>query len=79
MPGTEETIIHLRSDEVRVGAGRAPHRSLLRATGVKEDDFSKPFIAVANSYTDIVPGHVHLKVLGEIAKQAIREAGGVPF
>jgi len=70
----------MRSDLVKKGFERAPHRSLLRATGlVKEEDFDKPFIAVVNSYVDIVPGHVHLQELGRLAKQAIREAGGVPF
>ena len=61
------------------GLERAPHRSLLRAAGVKNDDMKKPFIAVCNSYTDVVPGHIHLKKVAEIVKQAIREAGGVPF
>jgi len=46
---------------------------------VKEEDFSKPFIAVANSYVDIVPGHVHLQAFGKLVKKAIRAAGGVPF
>ncbi|MEM3031260.1 MAG: dihydroxy-acid dehydratase [Candidatus Micrarchaeia archaeon] len=71
----------MRSDIVKLGFERAPHRALLKATGVvKEDaDFRKPFIGVANSYTDIVPGHVHLKRLGEVAKEAVREAGGLPF
>ncbi len=69
----------MRSDMIKLGDSRAPHRSLLRATGVGEDDFRKPFIAIANSYTDIVPGHVHLNVVGEFVKQCVREAGGVPF
>ncbi|MFC4599271.1 dihydroxy-acid dehydratase [Cohnella hongkongensis] len=69
----------LRSDMITKGFDRAPHRSLLRAAGVKEEDFGKPFIAVCNSYIDIVPGHVHLQEFGKIVKEAIREAGGVPF
>lgn len=71
----------MRSDTIKTGFERAPHRSLLRATGViqSDDDWHKPFIAIANSYTDIIPGHVHLNELGEIVRQAIREAGGVPF
>jgi dihydroxy-acid dehydratase len=69
----------MRSDTIKKGAERAPHRSLLRATGVKEDDWNKPFIAIANSYIDIIPGHVHLNAVGEFVKQAVREAGGVPF
>ncbi|MBX9972725.1 dihydroxy-acid dehydratase [Cytobacillus firmus] len=69
----------MRSDMIKKGTDRAPHRSLLRAAGVKEEDFGKPFIAVCNSYIDIVPGHVHLQEFGKIVKEAIREAGGVPF
>ncbi|GGG83986.1 dihydroxy-acid dehydratase [Paenibacillus radicis (ex Gao et al. 2016)] len=69
----------MRSDMITKGFDRAPHRSLLRAAGVKEEDFGKPFIAVCNSYIDIVPGHVHLQEFGKLVKEAIREAGGVPF
>ncbi|RPI06505.1 MAG: dihydroxy-acid dehydratase [Ignavibacteriae bacterium] len=69
----------MRSDQIKKGFERAPHRALLRATGVKEEDFGKPFIAVANSYVDIVPGHVHLQAFGKLVKKAIRAAGGVPF
>ncbi|HHW09675.1 MAG TPA: dihydroxy-acid dehydratase [Firmicutes bacterium] len=67
------------SDRVKKGPERAPHRSLLKAVGLSDADMDKPFIAVCNSYTDIVPGHVHLRKLGELAKEAIRQAGGVPF
>ncbi|WP_059044658.1 dihydroxy-acid dehydratase [Paenibacillus rubinfantis] len=73
------TAKKMRSDMIKKGFDRAPHRSLLRAAGVKEEDFGKPFIAVCNSYIDIVPGHVHLQEFGKIVKEAIREAGGVPF
>ncbi len=71
----------MRSDIMKKGFERAPHRSLLWATGQikSQSDFEKPFIAICNSYTDIIPGHVHLAELGEIAKEAVREAGGVPF
>lgn len=69
----------MRSDTIKKGPERAPHRSLLRATGVTTEDFGKPFIGIANSYIDIVPGHVHLKEFGDLVKQAVREAGGVPF
>ncbi len=69
----------MRSDIVKKGVERAPHRSLFRACGLSEEDFNKPFIGVANSYIDIVPGHVHLREFAQIVKQAIREAGGVPF
>jgi dihydroxy-acid dehydratase len=70
----------MRSDQIKLGFERAPHRGLLRATGVVgENDFNKPFIAVCNSYVDVVPGHVHLQVFGKFVKEAIRAAGGVPF
>jgi dihydroxyacid dehydratase/phosphogluconate dehydratase len=69
----------MRSDQIKKGFERAPHRSLLRATGVTEQDFEKPFIAIVNSYVDIVPGHVHLQGFGRLVKEAVREAGGVPF
>jgi dihydroxy-acid dehydratase len=70
----------MRSDQIKLGFERAPHRGLLRATGVVgEQDFKKPFIAVCNSYIDVVPGHVHLQAFGKLVKEAIRAAGGVPF
>jgi len=69
----------LRSSDVKEGPERAPHRSLLRATGLGDDDFGKPFIGVANSYSEVVPGHIHLRQLAEQVKMGIREGGGVPF
>ncbi|WP_369900469.1 dihydroxy-acid dehydratase [Bacillus manliponensis] len=69
----------MRSNMIKRGIDRAPHRSLLHAAGVREEDFDKPFIAICNSYIDIVPGHIHLRQLADVAKAAIREAGGVPF
>jgi dihydroxy-acid dehydratase len=69
----------MRSDIIKRGFDRTPHRSLLRATGLTDEDFDKPFIGIANSYIDIIPGHFFLYEYGEIVKQAIREAGGVPF
>jgi dihydroxy-acid dehydratase len=69
----------MRSDIVKLGDARAPHRSLLRATGVGDDDFRKPFIAICNSHVDIIPGHVHLDKIGQFVKQCVREAGGTPF
>ncbi|GAB4255593.1 MAG: dihydroxy-acid dehydratase [Acidobacteriota bacterium] len=69
----------MRSDRIKKGFERAPHRSLLKATGVTDADMDKPFIAVCNSYIDIIPGHVHLQRFGAFIKQAVREAGGVPF
>ncbi|HYF77403.1 MAG TPA: dihydroxy-acid dehydratase [Symbiobacteriaceae bacterium] len=69
----------MRSDTIKRGHDRAPHRALLKATGVTDADMGKPFIGIANSYIDIVPGHVHLKEFGDLVKDAVREAGGVPF
>ena len=71
----------MRSDLIRKGFDKAPHRSLLKATGqIKSDvDFEKPFIGIANSYIDLIPGHVHLQKFGATAKDAVRDAGGVPF
>lgn len=71
--------IELRSDMIKKGVDRAPHRSLLYATGVKTKDLDKPFIGVCNSYIDIIPGHMHLNKFAEVVKEAIREAGGIPF
>jgi len=71
----------MRSDLIKKGFERAPHRSLLKATGVirNDSDFEKPFIGICNSYIDLIPGHVHLQEFGKFVKEAIREAGGVPF
>jgi len=69
----------MNSDKVKKGFERAPHRALLKACGVTDEDMGKPFIGIANSHVDIVPGHVHLNAVGEQVKQAVREAGGVPF
>ncbi len=71
----------MRSDIIKKGLERAPHRSLLRAAGVieSEADFDKPFIAICNSYTDCIPGHAHLNEVGALVKRLVREAGGVPF
>lgn len=64
---------------IKKGVNRAPHRSLLYATGVKPKDLDKPFIGVCNSYIDIIPGHAHLNKFAEIVKDAIRDEGGIPF
>lgn len=69
----------MRSNMIKKGIDRAPHRSLLRAAGVKDEDMNKPFIGVCNSYIDIIPGHVHLNKFAEVVKDEIRKAGGVPF
>ncbi|MCC6499266.1 MAG: dihydroxy-acid dehydratase [Anaerolineales bacterium] len=69
----------MRSDTVKKGFDKAPHRALLRATGLKDEDFNKPFVAVVNSYVDVVPGHAHLQDFGKLVKEAVRAAGCVPF
>ncbi|NWG05574.1 MAG: dihydroxy-acid dehydratase [Chloroflexi bacterium] len=69
----------MRSDTVKKGYEKAPHRALLRATGLQDDDFNKPFVAIVNSYVDVVPGHVHLQEFGKLVKDAVRAAGCVPF
>ncbi len=69
----------MRSDAIKKGFEKAPHRALLRAAGVSDADMGKPFIAIVNSYVDIIPGHVHLQDFGKIVKAAVRRAGGVPF
>ncbi len=69
----------MRSDIVKKGYNRAPHRSLLRATGLQDEDFNKPFIGVANSFIEIIPGHFFLDKVADIIKDEIRKAGCVPF
>lgn len=69
----------MRSDSIKKGLQRAPHRSLLRACGVTDQEMDKPFIGVANSFTDIVPGHIHLNEVANAVKLGISQAGGVPF
>ena len=69
----------MKSDSIKTGFERAPHRSLLRATGLKTSDLSKPFIAICNSYTDVVPGHAHLSRVSALIKEEIWKAGGTPF
>ena len=69
----------MRSDEIKKGVERAPHRALLKSLGLTDEDIAKPFVGIANSYTSVVPGHVHLRELGEAVKEGILEAGGTPF
>lgn len=71
----------MRSNTIKKGYDKAPHRSLLKATGVikSDKDFDKPFIGICNSYIDLIPGHVHLQEVGKKVKEAVREAGGIPF
>jgi len=69
----------LRSDAVKVGIQRAPHRALLKALGLADKDLTKPFIGVVNSFTNIVPGHAHLNQVADAVKAGVISAGGVPF
>ncbi|MBN2824337.1 MAG: dihydroxy-acid dehydratase [Campylobacterales bacterium] len=69
----------MRSDEVKKGHSRAPHRSLFRATGLQDEDFDKPFIGVANSFIEVIPGHFFLDKVSDIIKEEIKAAGCVPF
>jgi dihydroxy-acid dehydratase len=69
----------MRSDKIKKGIDRAPHRALLRAAGLKDEDFDKPFIGICNSFVEIIPGHMHLNRFAEVVKEAVRESGGVPF
>ncbi|MFC1910656.1 dihydroxy-acid dehydratase [Chloroflexota bacterium] len=69
----------MKSDAIKKGLERAPHRSLLHALGCSKADFDKPFIGVVNSYTDIVPGHIHLREIADAVKVGVRSGGGVPF
>ncbi|MCU0693243.1 MAG: dihydroxy-acid dehydratase [Polyangiaceae bacterium] len=69
----------MRSFQVKQGHARAPHRALLRAVGLRDEDMARPFVAVVNSHVDVVPGHVHLDEVGRLVKRAVRDAGMVPF
>ena len=65
----------MRSDRTKKGLERAPHRSLMRATGMSSEDIKKPFIAICNSFNQVIPGHAHLDEVGRFIRQAVREAG----
>jgi len=69
----------MRSDVIKKGVARAPHRSLLKALGITDEEMKKPFIGVAQAANEIIPGHLHLKNIARAAKDGIRMAGGVPF
>ncbi len=69
----------MRSNEIKTGVERAPHRALLKALGLSDQDIAKPFIGIANSYNSIVPGHLHLKDIAESVKAGIVAAGATPF
>jgi dihydroxy-acid dehydratase len=69
----------MRSDKTKKGLERAPHRSLMRATGMSSEDIQKPFIAICNAFNEVIPGHAHLDQVGRLLKEAVREAGGTPI
>jgi len=69
----------MKSDAVKTGRERAPHRSLLHAVGVSSTDMGKPFVGIINSFTEVVPGHIHLNVLAQAVKEGVFAGGGVPF
>jgi dihydroxy-acid dehydratase len=69
----------MRSNVVKFGLERAPHRSLLKALGVTDENLKRPFVAIVNSYTTIVPGHIHLNMISDAVKAGVQRAGGVPF
>jgi len=77
--GNLQKDIKLRSNEIKTGTEHAPHRALLKSLGLTDDALAKPFIGIANSYNTIVPGHIHLRTLGEAVKEGILSAGGTPF
>ena len=68
----------MRSDRVKAGFERAPHRSLMRATGMTDEDLGRPFIAICNSFNEVIPGHVHLNRVAALIKEEVRKAGGTP-
>jgi dihydroxy-acid dehydratase len=71
--------MYMRSDEIKAGVEHAPHRALLKSLGLDNADLAKPFIGIANSYNTIVPGHSHLRTLGDAVKEGVLSAGGTPF
>ncbi len=68
----------MRSDRVKAGFEHAPHRSLMRATGMTDEDLKRPFIAICNSFNEVIPGHVHLNKVAQLIKEEVRKAGGTP-
>lgn len=68
----------MRSDHIKLGVERAPHRSLLKAIGYTDEELSRPLIGVCNSFNEVIPGHIHLRQIAEAVKAGIRLAGGTP-
>ena len=69
----------MKSDAIKKGLERAPHRSLLYALGCTPAELDRPFIGIINSFSEIVPGHIHLQGIAEAVKAGVRSGGGVPF
>ncbi len=69
----------MRSDAIKSGVERAPHRSLLRALGYTQWELEQPFVGIVNSYSEVIPGHVHLRSIADAAKAGVRAGGGTPF
>jgi len=69
----------MRSDVTKVGKERAPHRALFKATGIIDEELGRPFIGIANSANEFIPGHIHLDKVAQAVKAGVRMAGGVPF
>jgi dihydroxyacid dehydratase/phosphogluconate dehydratase len=77
--GRRKVVKTVRSDEIKLGVQRAPHRSLLRALGVSDAEMEQPFIGIVNSFSEVVPGHMHLRQIVDAVKAGVRNAGGTPF
>ena len=75
----EKGVVSVRSDEIKRGVARAPHRSLLRALGISDAEMERPFIGIANSFNEVVPGHLHLRSVVDAVKAGVRSAGGTPL
>ena len=69
----------MRSDVIKKGVARAPHRSLLKALGITDEEMKRPFVGVAQAANEVIPGHLHLKEIARAVKDGIRMAGGVPL
>ena len=69
----------MKSQKIKIGIRKAPHRALLRSLGLDKADFKKPIVGIANSFTELVPGHMHLDKIAAAVKEGVRAAGGVPL
>ena len=76
MDDARKVVIGLKSNTIKLGLERAPHRSLFRAIGLTDEEIKRPLIGIVNSHNDIVPGHINLDKIGEAVKAGVRLAGG---